>query len=153
MELIWLREQAPVWDAGKAAVFIADQCGQFSATATGVPLANDWWRVQSGSETVAYCRMDCTWGDIEFLIVVRPGSRGKGVGSFALRQLEAESASRGVNYLRTAPPLAAADHIRARRWLLAHGFKAMDGGEYYKRVGGSRQPGRLNRAEEDTNWR
>jgi len=134
MELAWVREHAPTWDSGKAAAFGSGDTTRPGSGGAGAPLPGDWWCVLDGDEPVGYCRMDSTWGDAELFVAVRPGRRGLGIGTFALRHAEAEASRQGMNYIRTTVPRTAPDRTRTVGWLLARGFRGRGNDEFRKRV-------------------
>lgn len=140
MELTWVREESPRWDAHKSAVFGVEGPHVFGLGASaggpaeGQVLADEWWRVLDGDVTVGYGRLDSVWGDAEILVAVAPDRRGTGVAHFALRHLEREAGRRGLNYLYNTVPADHPDREHVLAWLRRQGFTDRGTGELRKRV-------------------
>jgi GNAT superfamily N-acetyltransferase len=134
----WIRESPQKWDASKARIVGAAGSAvfghAFEERREGELLPAEWWRVEEDGKTVGFGWMDVNWGDAEVLLAVDPSARGKGVGSFALGELEREASARGLNYLLNVvrPTHPARDAFVT--WLLRRGFDGTDGGRFVKRV-------------------
>ena len=160
MELSWVREQAPVWDADKKRVIGGAPEGAFVIPfADDEELPGEWWSARDGDpETgtvVGYGRLDTTWGgDAEILLAVDPGRQEQGIGSFVLARLEDEAAARGINYIHNR----IRDHDRrdlVHDWLVVRGFRGPLDGDLRKRVrpggpaGSTEAPRQQSRAAEE----
>ncbi len=138
MALAWIHESPAKWDAGKARLVGRAQKGVFDTryaqAKEGDLVPGEWWRVEEDGRTIGYGWLDVNWGDAEVLLAVDPAARGKGVGSFALAELEREASARGLNYLLNVvrPTHPARDTFVA--WLVRRGFDGTDGGRFVKRV-------------------
>lgn len=133
----WIPETPASWDDRKAGVLDGLDPSLFGLgrPAAGDPLGDEWWRVEDASgATVGYGRLDESWGDAEILVLVAPGSRRGGVGSFVLDRLEAEAGRRRLNYIYNVVPDRHPDPEQVTGWLSAHGFVANDVGELRKQV-------------------
>ncbi|HEY2277225.1 MAG TPA: GNAT family N-acetyltransferase [Streptosporangiaceae bacterium] len=107
MGLHWSKEDTPRWDAGKQQMFGPAELASvgFTAPEPDEPMANEWWRVSDDDGTVlGYGWLDSEWGDAEITFLVDPARRGAGVGAFIVNQLEAEAATRGLNYIYNVVP-------------------------------------------------
>jgi len=135
-ELKWIHESAAQWDAGKEALVGRAPEGIFETSqfTPGELVPGEWWRVEDGGRVVGYGWMDCTWGDAEILLVVDPGERGRGIGSFILDQLEREARDRGLNYLYNVVPASHPEPRRLATWLGRRRFSPFDGGRLMRRV-------------------
>jgi ribosomal protein S18 acetylase RimI-like enzyme len=140
MSLSWTAEpKLPLWDADKQALVGGEAPGVFDSRykdlTVGDTVPGEWWKIQDGDEVVGYGWLEVVWGDAEVLLATASAARGKGVGSFALTQLDREAKSRGLNYLynvvRSTHPQAA--HITA--WLEKRGFRSSEDGALRRRVG------------------
>lgn len=129
MQLAWIHEAPPRWDADKARVIGAAPEGVFKLgpREPGSVLPGDWWRVEDGGRAVGYGHMDHSWGDAEILLAVDPSLQKSGVGTFILDRLEGEAAGRGINYLYNVVPDAHPDKAGLTRWLQRRGFTASKG--------------------------
>lgn len=136
MDLNWVREQTPRWDEHRREVFGADtpQVFGLGTPAAGDILADEWWRVDDGDETVGYGRLDSQWGNAEVLIAVAPARRGTGIARFILQQLEAEARERGLNYLYNTVKAENPDQRGVAAWLTRQGFQDSGTGELRKQV-------------------
>jgi GNAT superfamily N-acetyltransferase len=143
MELRWVREESPVWDAEKQRVIGGAPEGAFVLEfAPGDQLPGDWWSVLRGDRAVAYARLDTTWGgDAEILLAVDPAAQEQGVGSYALAQLEGEAADRGINYIHNRIR-EHAQRDMVHDWLVVRGFRGPSDGDLRKRVGSTAAPSR-----------
>lgn len=133
----WIPETPAHWDARKAGVLGGLDPALFGLgrPASGDALGDEWWRVEdAGGETVAYGRLDGSWGDAEILVLVRADRRRTGVGSFVLARLEREAGRRRLNYIYNVVPHAHPDPEQVTGWLAAHGFVRNDVGELRKQV-------------------
>ena len=137
MTLHWTKEDAPVWDAGKRAVFGRDELAATGLVppADGTPVADEWWRVtDEAGAVVGYGWLDSEWGDAQITFLVAAGHRGAGIGEFIVGQLEAEAARRGVNYIYNVVPATHPDPAWITRWLTAQGFAASESGDLRRQV-------------------
>ncbi len=138
MDLKWIHESPPYWDADKARIVAGAGSGIFDPSLTacelGAMLPNDWWRVEDRGKTVGYGWMDTTWGDAEILLAVEAGARGHGVGTFILERLDIEARERGLHYIynvvRDTHPL----HLEVTQWLQARHFTASEDGKLLRAV-------------------
>ncbi|GAA1390017.1 hypothetical protein GCM10009613_29970 [Pseudonocardia kongjuensis] len=133
----WIPETPASWDDRKAAVLAGLSPALFGlgTPAVGDALGDEWWRVQDAAgDTVAYGRLDESWGDAEILVLVRPDAQRSGVGSFVLSRLEHEAARRGLNYIYNVVPDGHPDPEPVTGWLAAHGFVRNDVGELRKQL-------------------
>ncbi|MBC3190509.1 GNAT family N-acetyltransferase [Pseudonocardia sp. C8] len=133
----WIPETPARWDDRKQRVLDGLDPALFGLgrPAAGDALGDEWWRVDDGAgETVAYGRLDDSWGDAEILVLVRPDAQRTGVGSFVLARLEAEAGRRGLNYIYNVVPHDHPDPEQVTGWLAAHGFVRNDVGELRKQV-------------------
>jgi ribosomal protein S18 acetylase RimI-like enzyme len=136
MDLEWIDEHPPVWDAGKARVVGGAPPGVFDLgdVQPGDPLPGEWWRVEDGGEAVAYGWIDTVWGDAEMLLAVDPSRQRTGVGSFVLDHLEREAAKRGLNYICNVVRPTHPDGERVTAWLCGRGFEPAADGLLRRRV-------------------
>lgn len=136
MALTWVREDTPLWDAGKQTIVggLPAAVLEFTPPVLGGLAPGEWFRVEDGGETVGYGWMDCTWGDAEVTLAVASGHRHKGVGAFILGQLDREAAARGVNYLYNAVRPSHPDRARVTSWLEGLGFAPSGDGLLKRRV-------------------
>lgn len=138
MSLQWIHESPPYWDADKARIVGGAGSGIFEAALAdrpkGAMLPNDWWRVEEDGKVVGYGWMDVTWGDAEILLAVQAASRGQGVGTFILHQLEQEAAERGLNYLYNVVRDSHPQHAEVTSWLQARDFTASEDGKLMRAV-------------------
>lgn len=141
MELSWTRDESPVWDSDKQRIIGGAPEGAFVIPfADGEALPGEWWSVREGDQVVAYGRLDTTWGgDAEILLAVDPARQDGGVGSFALQQLEAEAAARGINYIHNRIREHAKRDL-VHDWLVVRGFRGPIEGDLRKRVGNRTEP-------------
>lgn len=135
MELNWVREVSPTWDAEKQRVIGGAPEGAFVIPfQDGDQLPGEWWAVRDGADVVAYGRLDTTWGgDAEILLAVLPGRQGQGIGTFALGRLEQEAADRGINYVNNRIR-EHAERDLVHDWLVVRGFRGPIDGDLRKRV-------------------
>lgn len=138
MSLTWIHESPPYWDADKARIIGEAGADVFGPELVDQPkdtvLPNDWWRVEEGGKTVGYGWMDVTWGDAEILLAVQGSSRGHGVGTFILQQLEQEAAERGLHYLYNVVRDSHPQHAEVTAWLEARNFTASEDGKLMRAV-------------------
>jgi GNAT superfamily N-acetyltransferase len=151
MELRWVREDTPVWDADKKRVIGGAPDGAFVIPfADGEELPGEWWSVRDGDPgsdaVVGYGRLDTTWGgDAEILLAVDPDRQRQGIGSFVLAGLEAEAAARGINYIHNRVREHAQRDL-VHDWLVVRGFRGPLDGDLRKRVrAGGREPREVRR--------
>lgn len=133
----WIPETPATWDTRKAGVLGVLDPALFGLgrPESGDALGDEWWRVEDGDgRTVAYGRLDESWGDAEILVLVHPEARRTGVGSFVLSRLEDEAGRRGLSYIYNVVPHAHPDPEQVTDWLATHGFVGNDVGELRKRV-------------------
>lgn len=137
MSLSWIRENGPVWDAEKIRIVGEAPTGIFDTRyrelAEGAPVPGEWWRVEQDGAVVGYGWLEVVWGDAEVLLATASAAQGGGVGSFILKNLEQETASRGLNYMTNIvrPTHPQAEQITA--WLTKRGFKASEDGRLVKK--------------------
>ncbi|NUR05403.1 MAG: GNAT family N-acetyltransferase [Nocardioidaceae bacterium] len=146
MNLAWVPEAAPAWDADKQRVIGGAPAGTFVIPfADGDPLPGEWWVVRdrdAGDRVVGYGRLDIGWGgDAEILLAVDPGCQQQGVGSFVLQQLEEEAAGRGINYVYNTIREHEGREL-VHDWLVVRGFRGAVDGDLRKRVGNRVPPSR-----------
>lgn len=124
MNLRWIAENPPRWDAAKAAVLADAPEGVFDGRSyrPGDLLPAEWWRVEDDKGVVGYGWLEASWGDAEIMLAVDPTRRGSGVGGFILDRLHDEARARGLNYLHNVIPAGHADPEKLARWLAARGF-------------------------------
>lgn len=136
MALRWIHEDTPRWDAGKADVIGGAPRGIFELPplSPGDLAPGEWFRAESEGALAGYGWMDCTWGDAEVLLAVRPDRRGHGVGAFILDRLEAEAVARGVNYLYNTVRNSHPERDAVTRWLVARGFHPSGDGLLKRKV-------------------
>ena len=136
MDLTWIREDTPLWDAAKESIVGGAPAGalELPRLALGDLAPGEWFRVDDDGTTVGYGWMDCTWGDAEITLAVDPRRYGTGIGGFILRHLEVEAAARGVNYLYNAVRPTHPDRVRVTRWLESSGFRPSGDGLLKRRV-------------------
>ncbi|WP_134765217.1 GNAT family N-acetyltransferase [Nocardioides sp. 1609] len=136
-QLVWTREENPVWNADKQRVIGGAPEGTFTLSfADGDALPGDWWAARTSDGTVVgFGRIDLTWGgDAEILLAVDPERQGEGIGSSILQHLEDEVVSQGVNYVHNR----ISDHPRrdfVHDWLVVRGFRGPVDSDLRKRVG------------------
>jgi N-acetylglutamate synthase-like GNAT family acetyltransferase len=137
IELEWIQECPPVWDAEKRRIVGGAPEGAFKVPgrAPGELLPGDWWRAERDGVVVGYGWMDTTWGgDAEILLAVAPDARGAGAGTFILEQLEREAAHRGLNYLYNVVAPTHPDAAGVTAWLERRRFKASHEGRLMRKV-------------------
>lgn len=140
MSWAWIHEDAPRWDAHKAAIVGGAPGGIFEVAnqREGDLVPGEWWRVEDDGTVVGFGWMDCTWGDAEILLAVDPSRQRAGVGTFIVDRLEREAEARGVNYLYNAVRPTHPERDRVTRWLESRGFVPSGDGLLKRRV----RPGR-----------
>jgi len=125
-DLAWVHESSPTWDADKRRVIGSAPPGVFDlAFADGASLPGDWWAVTTADgQVVGYGWLDATWGgDAEVLLAVDASAREQGIGSFVLSRLEAEAASRGLNYVYNTVRDSHPDRDDLHDWLAVRGYQ------------------------------
>lgn len=136
----WIKEGPTRWDDDKQRIIGDAPTGIFDRRyrelKKGDIVPGEWWRVEDAGRVVGYGWLDIVWGDGEILLATAPESRGKGVGSFILRQLEKEARRRGVNYLYNMVRPTHPDGDRVTAWLEERGFEAAEDGCLRCRVAG-----------------
>jgi len=137
MPLAWHHEDTPKWDSGKAEIVGKTPPGVFEWTPppAGELVPGEWFRVEDDGTVAGYGWMDCSWGDAEVSLAVRPELRNRGVGEFIVRHLDREAATRGVNYLYNSVRKSHPDGERVTAWLTRMGFKPSGDGLLKRRVG------------------
>lgn len=135
VDLAWVREESPTWDADKQRVIGGAPDGAFLLSfGEGDALPGEWWAVRDGSDTVGYGRLDIGWGgDAEILLAVDPERQERGIGSYLLDHLEQEAAARDINYVYNV----IREHERrdlVHDWLVVRGFRGAVDGDLRKRV-------------------
>ena len=144
MTLRWTKEDAPVWDAAKQAVFGPDGLAATGLVppADGAPVADEWWQVTDDNGTVVgFGWLDSEWGDAQITFLVAPARRGAGIGEFIVTRLEQEAARRGLNYIYNVVPGTHPDPAWMTGWLTGHGFALSASGDLRRRVRRAAQPG------------
>jgi N-acetylglutamate synthase-like GNAT family acetyltransferase len=141
MQLRWVKDEDPRWDADRQRVFGTVPVGVFAAEArqAGDRLPSDWWRVQDGDRVVGFGWLDDVWGDAEILLAVEESARGTGAGAFALARLEDEAAARGLNYVVNVVRDTHPDRDAVTAWFTRRGFTGTEDGRLRKQVGGRRR--------------
>ena len=140
MNLAWVREESPVWDADKQRVIGGAPEGAFELPfSDGDAVPGEWWSARDGGAdgpVVGYGRLDISWGgDAEILLAVAPDLQERGIGGFVLGKLEDEAAARGINYVyNTIREHSERDLVHD--WLVVRGFRGPVDGDLRKRVGG-----------------
>jgi GNAT superfamily N-acetyltransferase len=132
LNLSWLHEVDPAWDADKRHVMGSLPAGALELSyAAGAALPGDWWMASTPSgSVVGYGCLNATWGgDAQILLAVRASAQGQGVGSFILAHLEAEAALRGLTYVFNTLPASHPRRDRLRAWLEARGYQPSDTNE------------------------
>jgi len=138
MELNWIKERSPRWDAEKVRVIGEAPVGIFDRRYRDLKAnerpPGEWWRVEADGKVVGYGWLDVVWGDAEILLAVDESSRKKGVGAFILDQLDREATSRSLNYVYNVvrPTHPSAEQVSA--WLVKNGFQASADGSLSRRV-------------------
>ena len=125
MDVTWIHEHPPRWDAQKAAVLATARPGifDFSAYREGDVLPGEWWRVErEEGVVVGYGWLEATWGDAEILLAVRADEQERGVGAFIISKLRGEAATLGLNYLYNVVPPTHPQPARLTAWLAKQGF-------------------------------
>ena len=135
MALQWIREEPAVWDSERRRIIEGAPSGALSvkAGADGQIVPGDWWRVEQDGHVVGYGWMDHAWGDAEVLLAVAPDSQAHGIGTFILDRLEAEAATRGINYLYNVIPAGHPRKGHLKHWLMRRGFASSHDGSLLKR--------------------
>lgn len=138
MDLRWIQESPPTWDAAKNRIVGGAGAKVFEPSlvdrAEGTLLPSDWWRVEADGTTVAYGWMDVTWGDAETGLAVDPEFRNKGVGTFVLDRLEEEAAARGIHYLYNVVLPSHPRRQDVSDWFKARRFTASEDGRLLRAV-------------------
>ncbi|MCB9597457.1 MAG: GNAT family N-acetyltransferase [Sandaracinaceae bacterium] len=138
MSLSWIRERNAVWNADKARIVGRAAPGIFDTRygnlAEGHLVPAEWWRVEDDGRTVGYGWLDVNWGDAEILLATDAEARGRGVGTFVLRQLELEARARGLNYMYNIVRPTHPEGDRVTAWLVARGFGAAHDGRLLRAV-------------------
>jgi GNAT superfamily N-acetyltransferase len=136
MTLTWTKEAAPHWDADKQRLFGPAELAAvgLAPPGPGEPVADEWWRVTDGHDVAGYGWLDTEWGDARITFFVTPGRRGRGVGRFILEHLEAEAATRGLNYIYNVVPDTHPDGPWIKNWLSMHGFHEASRGQLRRQV-------------------
>lgn len=140
-DLVWVREERPVWDADKERIIGGAPDGAFVVPfRKGDHLPGEWWAARDagpGGGIVAYGRLDTAWGgEAEILLAVDPSAQQCGVGSFVLDQLEAEASRRGITYVHnTIREHAQRDYVHD--WLVVRGFRGPVDSDLRKRIPGT----------------
>ncbi len=138
MDMQWIPENPPLWNADKVRIVGGAPAGvfdtRFQELDEGSQVPGEWWRVEADGHTVGYGWLELVWGDAEILLATDPEQRGKGVGSFALEKLAEEGARHGVNYVNNLirPTHPDADALSA--WLQKRGFASVEDGRLVRKV-------------------
>lgn len=122
--LTWSREDRPTYDADKARIIDGAPDGALSFSFTeGQELPGDWFLAKDGDAVVGLGTLDTTWGgDAELTLAVDPERSGEGVGSYVLRQLEREAASRDINYVYNTVRDGHPQRDEVHDWLAVRGY-------------------------------
>ncbi len=126
MELTWVKDTRPVWDADKQRVIGSAPPGALDLHhAPGAELPGDWWAAQDPKgRAVGFGWLDSTWGgDAEILLAVDSASQHQGVGTFILEHIEREAARQGVNYVYNTVRSSHPDRDSVHDWLAARGYR------------------------------
>lgn len=138
MDLEWTRDRPARWDADKQRIIGSAPAGIFDARFTrleeGDSLPGEWWRIVENGKTVGFAWLDIVWGDAEVVLATDPGARGRGVGTFALKELEREAHERGLNYLYNTVRPNHPDREKVSRWFVKRGFEASEDGGLMRTV-------------------
>jgi N-acetylglutamate synthase-like GNAT family acetyltransferase len=136
MTLSWVRESPATWDDEKRRIVGGATAGifdrRYGELEVGAMPPGEWWRVEESGEVVGFGWLDVVWGDAEILLATAPDARGRGVGTFILRQLEREAHERGLNYLYNVVRPTHPDRERVSAWLAARGFQPSEDGSLLK---------------------
>lgn len=137
MSLEWIHEAPPVWDDGKKAILGSAPPGVFDTRAhrAGQLIPGEWFRVEDDGVLVGYGWMDCTWGEAEISLVVRPDCQRRGVGTFILDHLETEAGRRRLNYLYNVVPATHPEPAALTGWLRKRRFDEAERDRLLRRVG------------------
>lgn len=135
MDMQWIREQSPSWDAEKARIVGGAPAGIFDVAGfePGEVVPGEWWRVQQDGLVLGYGWMDVVWGDGEILLAVAPDAQGHGVGAFIVEHLVDEARARGLGYVYNTVRPNHPQRQRVTTWLLGQGFSSADHGERLQR--------------------
>lgn len=134
----WQHEERPVWDEDKQRVIGGAPAGIFDLPyRPGDALPGDWWAaVDESGRAVGFGWMDVTWGEAEILLAVEPDAQQAGLGSFVLDHLEAEAASRGLNYVYNTVRDTHPRRAEIQDWLGVRGYAgSSEDAQLRKRVG------------------
>jgi N-acetylglutamate synthase-like GNAT family acetyltransferase len=138
MSLEWIADKPPRWDDDKARIVGGAPAGvfdvRFGKCKHGDMLPGEWWRVERDGGVVAYGWLDVVWGDAEILLATDPKSRGDGVGTFVLDNLEREARSKGLNYLYNIVRPTHPSREAVSAWLSKRGFEPSEDGSLMRAV-------------------
>ncbi len=138
MAFKWIRDRPARWDADKQRIIGSAPAGifdaRFSRLSEGESLHSQWWRVVEDGKTLGFGWLDIVWGDAEVVIATAPEARGRGVGTFALEQLEHEAHHQGLMYLYNTVRPHHPDRDAVTRWFAARGFEASSDGALMRTV-------------------
>lgn len=126
MELSWVRDERPVWDADKERVIGGAPPGSLDLHhAPGTELTGDWWAAcDPDGKVLGYGWLDSTWGgDAEVLLAVDPAVQRQGVGSFVLAHVEREAARQGINYVYNTVRSSHPQRDEVHDWLAVRGYR------------------------------
>jgi N-acetylglutamate synthase-like GNAT family acetyltransferase len=127
----WIKEGTTRWDDEKKRVVDAPSGifdRRYSELSKDDIVPGEWWRVEDDGKIVGYGWLDIVWGDAEILLATAPEARGRGVGSFILREIENVARQHGVNYLYNVVRPTHPDAARVTAWLEKRGFTASEDG-------------------------
>jgi N-acetylglutamate synthase-like GNAT family acetyltransferase len=128
----WIKEGTTRWDDEKERVVGDAPSGifdrRYSELSKDDIVPGEWWRVEDDGKIVGYGWLDIVWGDAEILLATAPEARGRGVGSFILREIENVARQHGVNYLYNVVRPTHPDAARVTAWLEKRGFTASEDG-------------------------
>lgn len=139
MKLEWIHEGQPAhWDAqkqrivGGAAEGVFD--ARFSGLGDGTVIPGEWWRIENDGRVVGYGWLDIVWGDAEIQLATERETRGSGVGSFILENLEREAVCRGLRRLYNVVRPTHPDREEITGWLTHRGFEPSEDGSLFRHV-------------------
>lgn len=138
MSLEWIADKPPRWDEDKARIVGGAPAGvfdvRFGKCEEGDMLPGEWWRVERDGEILGYGWLDVVWGDAEILLATDPKSRGQGVGTFVLDNLEREARRKGLNYLYNIVRPTHPSREGVSAWLSKRGFEPSEDGSLIRLV-------------------
>ncbi|HHH27670.1 MAG TPA: GNAT family N-acetyltransferase [Polyangiaceae bacterium] len=138
MSLQWIADKPARWDQDKGRIVGGAPAGVFDARFgkcnAGDVLPGEWWRVERDGTVLGYGWLDVVWGDAEILLATDPESRGQGVGTFILDNLEQEARRKGLNYLYNIVRPTHPSREAVTAWLSKRGFSPSEDGSLIRTV-------------------